>query len=89
MIPCPSWLGASMAAVGDLVTLGLNRMLDVLGIDPFAYLVVTILGIIVWTWCSVIGDVAITGRGLWIRRFSLGAAVLGAALFAQGAMNLR
>ena len=77
-----------MAAVGDLVTQGLNRILELLGLDPFAYLVVTIMGIIVWTWCSVIGDFAITGRGLWIRRVSLVAAVLGAALFAQGAMNL-
>ena len=78
-----------MAAVVDLVTHGLDRILEVLRLDPFAYLVVTIVGIIVWTWCSVIGDFAITGRGLWIRRVSLIAAVLGAALFAEGAMSLR
>jgi hypothetical protein len=78
-----------MAAVGELVSQALERILELLGLDPFAYLVVTIVGIIVWTWCSVIGDFAITGRGLWIRRVSLVAAVLGAALFAEGARSLR
>jgi hypothetical protein len=66
-----------------------DRIVVWLDWDPFAYLVVTILGIIVWTWCSVIGDFAITGRGLWLRRLSLAAAVLGAALFAYAARGLR
>jgi hypothetical protein len=74
--------------VGDWVSEGIDRILATLGLDPFAYLVVTILGIIVWTWCSVIADFAITGRGLWLRRLSLVAAGFGAVLFAYGARGL-
>lgn len=66
-----------------------ERLLDWLRQDPFAYLVLTIFGIIVWTWCSVIGDFAITGPGLWLRRASLVVAAGGAILFAYGASGLR
>jgi hypothetical protein len=76
-------------AAGDWMLEELDRIIAWLGLDPFAYLVVTILGIIVWTWCSVIGDFAITGRGMWLRRLSLVVAGLGAALFAYGAQGLR
>jgi len=59
-----------------------------LGLDPFEYLVVTIGGIIVWTWCSVIGDVAIDGRGVWIRWGSIALAAFGAVMFAATARTL-
>ncbi|MDX2168238.1 MAG: hypothetical protein SF182_14280 [Deltaproteobacteria bacterium] len=52
-----------------------------IGLDPFEYLVVTIVGIMVWTWCSVIGDVAIDGRGVWLRWGSIALAALGAVMF--------
>jgi hypothetical protein len=66
-----------------------DRLLEWLRLDPFAYLVVTIFGIIIWVWCSTIGDFAISGRGLWLRRLSLVVAVLGAVFFAYGASRLR
>ena len=59
----------------------LDYLAQLLAFDPFEYLVVTILGVIVWTWCSVIGDFALTGRGIWLRWASLFAAALGAVLF--------
>jgi hypothetical protein len=45
----------------------LERLAHLLGFDPFTYLIVTIAGIAVWTWCTVIGDFALTGRGVWLR----------------------
>ena len=72
----------------NLATSFLDVVLDRLGIDPFAYLIITIIGIVVWTWYSVIGEFALTGRDLWIRRLSLFAAGSGAVLFTYGAMRL-
>lgn len=66
-----------------------ERLVEWLGLDPFTYLVVTIAGISVWIWCTVIGDFAITGRGLWIRRLALVVAAAGAVLFAYGVRGLR
>ncbi len=67
----------------------LDRLVSVLDLDPFTYLVFTIVGIIVWVWCSMVGSMALTGRGLWVRRASLVVAGLGAALFAYTARGLR
>lgn len=67
----------------------IDRLVGVLGLDPFSYLVVTIIGIAVWVWCSVVGSVALTGRTLWLRRVSLLLAGLGAVLFAYTARTLR
>jgi hypothetical protein len=67
----------------------LDQLTARLGVDPFHYLVVTILGIIVWTWYSVIGDFALTGRGIWVRRIALAMALLGAGLFAYTARGLK
>jgi hypothetical protein len=67
----------------------LDRLVAVLDLDPFTYLVFTIFGIIVWVWCSVVGSMALTGRGLWVRRASLVVAALGAALFAYTARGLK
>jgi len=79
------WRGAQGAA-------GQMAFLDVLaarvGLDPFEYLLVTIAGIVVWTWCSVITDVAITGRGVWLRWGSIALAAFGAVMFATTARLL-
>ena len=66
----------------------LDLVLDRLGLDPFAYLVVTIGGIIVWVWYSVIADVALDGRIVWVRRLSLVMSVFAAVLFLYGASRL-
>jgi hypothetical protein len=66
----------------------LDRLVALLGFDPFTYLVVTVFGIIVWVWCTVVGSFALTGRGIWVRRASLIVAVLGAALFTYTARTL-
>ena len=66
----------------------LDRVVAFIGLDPFSYLVVTIFGVIVWTLSSVLGNVALTGRGLWIRRVSLVMAALGAVLFTYTARSL-
>ncbi len=66
-----------------------DRLVALLGLDPFAYLVVTIIGVIVWVWCSVVTSFALTGRGLWIRRLALVASAGGAALFAYTAQSLK
>ena len=67
----------------------LAQLAQLLGLDPFQYLLLTIAGIIVWTWCSVIGDMALTGRGVWIRWGSLAMAGLGAVMFAYTARLLK
>jgi hypothetical protein len=59
-----------------------------LGLDPFEYLVATIIGIMVWTWCSVITDVAIDGRGVWLRWGSIALAAFSAVMFAVKARLL-
>jgi hypothetical protein len=59
-----------------------------LGLDPFQYVLVTIGGILLWTWCTVISDVALTGRGTWVRWGSLAVAGLGAVMFAYTASHL-
>lgn len=59
-----------------------------IGLDPFEYLIVTIAGIMVWTWCSVISDVAIDGRGVWLRWGSIALAGFGAVMFAVTARLL-
>jgi hypothetical protein len=66
----------------------LQEIARVLGLDPFEYLVITIGGVIVWTWCSVIGDFALTGRGIWVRWAALALAALGAVMFAYTARRL-
>ena len=66
----------------------LDRVLALLGLDPFAYLVVTILGVVVWTYCSTIGDVSLVGRGVWTRRAALVAATAGVVLFTYSVRSL-
>lgn len=66
----------------------LDRIVAFLGLDPFSYLVVTIFGVVVWALSNVFGNVALTGRGLWIRRASLVVAALGAVLFTYTARGL-
>jgi hypothetical protein len=66
----------------------LDRLVAVLGLDPFAYLVVTIIGAVVWAWCTMVGSVALTGRGILLRRAGLVAAAIGAMLFAYTARTL-
>jgi hypothetical protein len=66
----------------------LDRLVGLLGLDPFTYVVLTIVGISVWVWCTVIGDFATTGRGLCVRRLALLVAAAGAVLFWYGARRL-
>ena len=66
----------------------LDCLVALLGFDPFWYLVVTILAIFVWVWCTAVAGFALTGRGLWLRRGSLVVALLGAVLFAYTARQL-
>ena len=66
----------------------LNRVVAELGFDPFTYLVVTVVGIIVWVWCTMVGSVALTGRGILLRRAGLVIAAIGAILFAYTARLL-
>ena len=67
----------------------LGNLAQLLGLDPFQYLLLTIAGIIVWTWSSVIGDVALTGRGVWVRWGAIAIASLGAVMFAYTARLLQ
>ena len=66
----------------------LDRLVALLGLNPFSYLVVTVFAILVWVWCTAVGGFALTGRGLWLRRGSLVVAALGAALFTYTARSL-
>ena len=66
----------------------LDRLVALLGFGPFTYLVVTVGGIAVWVWCSMVGSFALAGRGLLVRRASLVVAACGAALFAYTARTL-
>lgn len=67
----------------------LAELAQLVGLDPFHYLIVTMGGILVWAWCTVVGDVALTGRGIWLRWGSLTTAAVGAALFAYTARLLK
>lgn len=67
----------------------LDRIVAFLGLDPFSYLVVTILGVAGWILSNVLGNVALTGRGLWLRRASVLVAGLGVVLFTYTASHLR
>ena len=66
----------------------LDRLVTSLGFSPFAYLVVTVVGLIAWAWCTMVGSFALTGRGMWVRRAGLVVAALGAALFTYTARSL-
>jgi hypothetical protein len=66
----------------------LGELARLLGLDPFQYLLVTISGNLVWAWCTVVSDVALTGRGIWMRWGSLAIAGLGAVMFAYTARLL-
>ncbi len=66
----------------------LAELAQLIGLDPFHYLMVTMAGLLVWAWCTVVGDVPLTGRGIWLRWGSLSAAALGAVLFAYTARLL-
>jgi len=66
----------------------LAQLAHLLGLNPFEYLVITIVGIVTWTWCTAVSDVALTGRGIWLRWGSLAAAALGAVMFAYTARLL-
>ena len=66
-----------------------DRVVALLGLSPFAYMVIAVFGLIVWTWCSAIGDFALTGRGIWLRRSGLVITGVGAALFAYTAYGLK
>lgn len=66
----------------------LDGFLALLGFGPFAYLVLSVLGMLVWAWCTAVGSFALTGRGLLVRRASLVVAVIGAALFTYTARTL-
>ncbi len=59
----------------------LDRVVALLGSNPFAYLAVAVGGMSVWVWCTMIGSFALTGRAMWIRRASLVVAAFGAVLF--------
>jgi hypothetical protein len=66
----------------------LDRLVELLGFNPFAYLVVAVVGMIVWVWCTMVGSFALTGRAKWVRRASLVVAGLGATLFLYTARSL-
>ncbi|MGH7787655.1 MAG: hypothetical protein ACRERC_12350 [Candidatus Binatia bacterium] len=66
----------------------LGQVAHLVRLDPFEYLLVSIGGVILWTWCSVIGDFALTGRGIWLRWGGLAMAALGAVMFAYTARLL-
>jgi hypothetical protein len=66
----------------------LDRVVVLLGFDPFTYLVVTVLGMLVWVWCTMVGSFALTGRGILLRRAGLAIAAIGAALFTYTARSL-
>ena len=65
-----------------------DRLVTELGFDPFTYLVITLAGIIVWVWCTMVGSFALTGRGILLRRAGLVVAAVGAALFTYTARSL-
>ncbi len=67
----------------------LDHIIGILNFDPFTYLVVTIFGIAVWIWSSVVVSMALTGRGLWLRRMALVVAAAGALLFAYTSPALK
>ncbi|HVO24391.1 MAG TPA: hypothetical protein VMW56_12265 [Candidatus Margulisiibacteriota bacterium] len=67
----------------------LDRVVALLGFNPFVYLAVAVGGMSVWVWCTMVGSFALTGRAMWIRRASLVVAVLGAVLFTYTARSLR
>lgn len=66
-----------------------DQIVTLLNVNPFAYMVIAIISLIVWTWCSAIGDFALTGRGIWIRRIALFTAGAATALFAYTARSLQ
>lgn len=67
----------------------LDRVVALYPVDPFAYLVVTIFGVCVWAWSTMVGSEALTGRGLWLRRVALLVAGAGAVLFAYTVPSLK
>ncbi len=67
----------------------LDRLVDLLGFDPFTYLAITILGIVAWTLSSLMGGAVLTGPSLWMRRVALAVAALGTVLFAYTAGSLK
>ena len=66
----------------------LDRLVVFLGLNPFAYLAVMVVGMIVWVWFTMVGSFTLTGRGIWLRRAGLVLAGLGAALFTYTARTL-
>ena len=66
----------------------IDGLVALLGFDPFTYLVVTVLGMLVWVWCTAVGSFALTGRGILLRRAGLVIAAVGAALFTYTARSL-
>lgn len=67
----------------------LDWVVTMLGIDPFTYLAIAILSVVVWTVTSLLGNVALTGPSLWLRRVALLVAVMGTVLFAYTARTLK
>jgi len=66
----------------------LDRCVALLGFSPFTYLAITVFGVIVWVWCTMVGSFVLTGRGILVRRAGLVVAAIGAVLFAYTARNL-
>jgi hypothetical protein len=67
----------------------IDRVVALLAEDPFIYLVVTILGLIVWASGGVMGGAVLAGRGLWVRRVALLVAAASTVLFAYSARSLK
>lgn len=67
------------------MTTVLQRVADFLSLDPFAYLMATILGVAVWSWVTVVSSNVITGRGTWLRWGLLAVAGFCAIMFAYTA----
>jgi hypothetical protein len=64
-------------------------LVQILGLDPFFYLVTTIAGIAVWIYFTVLADFALSGgRTVWIRRLALAGAAVSALLFFYGAQMI-
>lgn len=60
----------------------LAEAVDMIGLDPFSYLVISLLACLLWTYCTTVSDFTLTGPGVWIRRGALVVASLGVIFFA-------
>jgi hypothetical protein len=81
-IPAGTILALQHRCKGDYAMQELRIATDWIGLDPFSYLVVTLLASVLWTYCTTVSDFSLSGPGVWVRRSALLLASLGIILFA-------